>query len=146
MVLSGFILAKGALGKPIRYRQFLANRVLRIFPLMTFVVVVAIYSNMDVTLQGILSPFLLLSNTEPRLLKDVTYLSDTVWTIAVEFQFYLIAPFLIAFIGRGGLRYALLFLLFVLIIRAIALAPHAASPAALFQITYYTIVGRIGQF
>lgn len=146
MVLSGFILAKGALGKPIRYRQFLANRVLRIFPLMTFVVVVAIYSNMDVTLQGILSPFLLLSNTEPRLLKDVTYLSDTVWTIAVEFQFYLIAPFLIAFIGRGGLRYALLFLLFVLIIRAIALAPHAGSPAALFQITYYTIVGRIGQF
>jgi peptidoglycan/LPS O-acetylase OafA/YrhL len=146
MVLSGFILAKGALGSPIRYKQFLTNRLLRIFPLMTFVAAFAVYSNMNVTLHGILSPFLLLANTQPRLMTDITSLSDTFWTISVEFQFYLVAPFLIMFVGRGGLRYVLLFLLFVLIVRAIALYPHIGSSADLFQITYYTIVGRIGQF
>ena len=74
---------------------------------MVFVVVFAIYGNTNVTLSGIVSPFLLLSNTTPRLFTDVTNISGTVWTIAVEFQFYLIAPFVFAFVSRGGIRYLL---------------------------------------
>ena len=146
MVLSGFVLARGALGVSLDYSQFIRNRALRILPLMTFVVVFAVYGNTDVTLSGIIAPFLFLSNTTPRLFSDVTNLSGTVWTIAIEFQFYLIAPFLFAFVAQRGIRYLLALMAFAWIARMIVLAAHWGNALDLYMISYYTIVGRLNQF
>jgi peptidoglycan/LPS O-acetylase OafA/YrhL len=146
MVLSGFVLARGTLGASVDYGEFIRNRALRILPLMVFVVVFSIYANIGVTLSGIVAPFLLLSNTHPRLFTDITDLSGTVWTIAVEFQFYLIAPFVFAFVARRGLRYLLAAMAFVWIAKFIALAPHWGKPLDLYTISHYTIVGRLNQF
>jgi len=145
MVLSGFVLASGVLGRSLDYRQFITNRTLRIFPLMVFVVVFAIYGNTNVTLSGIVSPFLLLSNTTPRLFTDVTNISGTVWTIAVEFQFYLIAPFVFAFVSRGGMRYLLGLMLLTWLCKFLVIVLHA-DPIERYTIGYYTIVGRLNQF
>jgi peptidoglycan/LPS O-acetylase OafA/YrhL len=102
MVLSGFILAKGTFNKPLDYKRFLINRVLRIFPLMVFVNVFAIYASKNYTLEGVLAPFLFLYNT-PFRINDLTQLSATTWAVSVEFQFYLVAPFLFMFVARRGL-------------------------------------------
>lgn len=148
MVLSGFVLARGVLDQPLDYRQFITNRLLRIFPLMVFVLAFAIYGNTDVTLSGIVAPFLLLSNTTPRLFTDVTNISGTVWTIAVEFQFYLIAPFIFAFAARRGLRWLIGIMVLAWLCKAIVLLAHniALEPQARHMISYYTIVGRLNQF
>jgi peptidoglycan/LPS O-acetylase OafA/YrhL len=145
MVLSGFVLARGTFGRPLNYGQFLKNRTLRIFPLMTFVVVFGIYGSSDYSLSGIIAPFLLLTNTSISF-NDQTFLSGSVWTIAVEFQFYLIAPFLFAFVSKQGFRYLLLALTLVFFIKLIVLWSNHDKPASLAAIPYYTIVGRLTQF
>jgi peptidoglycan/LPS O-acetylase OafA/YrhL len=145
-VLSGFVLARGALGKTISYAQFLRNRVLRIFPLMVFVLVFVVYGNTNVTLSGIVAPFLLLSNTSPRLFTDITDLSGTVWTIAVEFQFYLIAPFVFIFVAQRGGRYLASLMFMAWIAKCIVLFAHRGSATDLYTISYYTIVGHLNQF
>ncbi len=146
IVLSGFVLARGTLGASIDYWQFMRNRALRILPLMIFVLVFAIYANTNVTLASIVAPFLLLSNTTPRLFVDATNLAATVWTVAVEFQFYLIAPFIFTFVSRQGMRYLLAAIGFVWIIKCLVLLPHWGKPLHLYEISYLTIVGRLNQF
>jgi peptidoglycan/LPS O-acetylase OafA/YrhL len=146
MVLSGFILAKGTFDKPLNYRRFIINRMLRIFPMMVFVNVFAMYANKSYTLEGAVAPFLFLYNTPIRL-NDLTQLSATTWAVSVEFQFYLIAPFLFLFVGRRGLLgYVLPALALILAVRLIVFYPSWDTPSELVRITHYTIVGRLGQF
>jgi peptidoglycan/LPS O-acetylase OafA/YrhL len=113
---------------------------------MVFVLVFAVYGNTDVTLSGVIAPFLLLSNTTPRLFTDVTELSGTVWTIAVEFQFYLIAPFIFTFVAQRGARYLAGLILMAWIAKCIVLFAHRGSANDLYTISYYTIAGRLNQF
>lgn len=146
MVLSGFVLARGAVGSAVNYRSFIYNRILRIFPMMSLLVLFAIYANKGVDLQGIVSPFLLLFNTQPRFFPDVTNLTGTIWTISVEFQFYIVAPFIFAFVGRNGWQYLLGAILLAFLLRCLALFPHRDDGETMYIITYYTIVGRLTQF
>lgn len=146
MVLSGFVLARGALHREIRYGQFLRNRLLRILPLSALVCVFGLYGSRDYNLASALSPFLLLYNTSIKF-TDLTHLSETMWAVSVEFQFYLIAPFLFAFASQRGLRGFLLpAIALAFVLKLIVLAPHWDSPGELFVISYYTIVGRLSQF
>lgn len=145
MVLSGYILATGTFDRKIIYREFIRNRVLRIFPLMIVVLVFSLYAARGVDLGKILAPFMLLANTG-AVFSDSSGLAGTVWTISVEFQFYLIAPFLFAFTGRNGLKFVLPIILLFFLLRIIVLLPTWDDKAELFRITYFTIVGRINQF
>lgn len=145
MVLSGFVLARGTFDKPIAYGQFLRNRVLRIFPLMTVVVFFAAYGSGGFSLSGFLSPFLLLSNTDLNF-ADKTGLMSTVWTIAIEFQFYLIAPFLFASVSKYRWRYLIGTFALAFILKIMAMVPSADAPGTLIHISYSTIVGRLTQF
>lgn len=144
MVLSGFILATGTLRQDVSYSKFLINRVVRIFPLMILVLVFSLYATKDTDFGHIIAPFLLLANW-PSAFNTTSGLAGTVWTASVEFQFYLIAPFLFLFVkAHGGLRYLLPAILLFWIFKVIILLPLGPSDAA--RVSYYTIVGRLDQF
>ena len=145
MVLSGYILASGTFGKDISYAGFLRNRFLRIFPLMIVALVFALYAAKDLDLGKAIAPFLLLANTQAAF-TDPSGLAATVWTISVEFQFYLIAPFLFLFVDRKGFPFLLLAMLLFWLFRMIVLLPLSSDPAEMYRISYFTIVGRVNQF
>jgi len=145
-VLSGYILASGALGKPIDYWQFMRNRALRIFPLMILVVMFSLYGTKDVDFGQIAASLFLFKNTSAAF-NDPSELAGTVWTIAVEFQLYFIAPFLIAFTARRGiLRFVLPMAVLFFALRMILLSGVMNQPSELFRISYFTGAGRANQF
>lgn len=141
MVLSGFIFTYGTFGAQIRYGDFIYNRVLRIFPLFVLIYVVGIYAfPQSYSFVGLLQGLLLQGN-----LPGSAYIEPFTalfWTIAVEFQFYLLFPFLMSFQQRYGLRYLLLVILVCLIFRGIAVVLGANAR----DLSYTTIVGRLDQF
>lgn len=144
MVLSGYILASGTFDQEINYWGFLRNRILRIFPLMIVVLVFSMYAAKATDLGSVIAPFLLLANM-PFAFQDPSGLAGTVWTISVEFQFYLIAPFLFLFVKRYGVwNFLLPAMLLFWILKVIVLLPLA--PDAQYRGNYFTIIGRIDQF
>ena len=93
IVLSGFIFIYGSADKKIIYLQFLRNRILRIYPLMITMTIIGISVFPEkFTIDGLICTVLPLQNT-PTALRLGSY-SSLFWTIAVEFQFYLLFPFL----------------------------------------------------
>jgi len=106
MVISGFILARISASKDIDTVKFYKNRILRIYPLFVLVVTVGYFSTPDPrpTSVGIdyLMSLLPISN-----LYRLNYgaFGGQLWTIAVELQFYLLFPFVLAFRRKYGLLY-----------------------------------------
>lgn len=143
MVISGFIFTVIAGDREVRYGAFLRNRILRIYPLFTVAVflqlLISTYNNHAnygfLQLIGWLMPFR--SETVPL----SPYFSQ-LWTIWVEFQFYLMFPFLLAFARRLGPRYLLGLLLLLTLLRLLV---FAASGSVRF-LAYETIFGRLDQF
>ena len=127
MVISGFIFTVIAGDRHIHYGGFIKNRVLRIYPLFIFAVFLQ--------LLGWLMPFR--SETVP-----LSPYFVQLWTIWVEFQFYLIFPFLLAFSRRHGSRYLWAWLGLLVLVRALV---FAASGSVRF-VAYETIFGRLDQF
>lgn len=143
MVISGFIFTVIVGSSELRYGGFLRNRILRIYPLFVFAVFLQLlfstYNDQRnygfVQLIGWLVPFR--SETVP-----LSPYFVQLWTIWVEFQFYLIFPFLLAFSRRFGARYLWGLLLLLLLLRALI---FAASGSVRF-LAYETIFGRLDQF
>src|SRR5690554_1280848 len=138
--LSGFLFMLIALQGPIRYRQFMFNRVLRIAPLFLVVFYLAITLGRD-EFQATDILYVLFSNIGAPPTSD-HFVTGAAWTISVEFTFYLIFPFLAAAFISQGWRYLLgvwcLLLLFKLVIHA-----SVADPMHVF---YSTLPGRLDQF
>ncbi|MFP5517522.1 MAG: acyltransferase family protein [Alphaproteobacteria bacterium] len=141
MVLSGFIFTWGADGREVAYFGFLRNRLLRIYPLYAWLLLVGIAMHPDAIDPGkiveMAIPFLNAGN-------KATYgvATSLFWTVAIEFQFYLIFPFLLSILNRQGCRQLMLMVLCALVYRLIADQFGANSRA----VAYWTIVGRIDQF
>jgi peptidoglycan/LPS O-acetylase OafA/YrhL len=139
IVLSGFILSLGAVGNTVRYGPFLVARILRIYPLLIVFAIVATSitpSNMLSFLATVL-PFNL---PDGRIANDFTYMF---WAVAIEFQCYLIFPFLIAFSNQQGSTILLRIILVAIVARALAVFVDAANAR---DISYWTVLGRIDQF
>ena len=143
MVISGFIFTVIAGQSQLSYGGFMRNRVLRIYPLFVFAVFLQLlFSTYNdhrnygfIQLIGWLVPFR--SDTVP-----LSPYFVQLWTIWVEFQFYLIFPFLLAFSRRFGARYLWGLLALLLLVRALI---FAASGSVRF-LAYETIFGRLDQF
>lgn len=138
--LSGFLFMLIALQGPIRYRQFLTNRVLRIVPLFLVIFYLAITLGRD-EFQASDIFYLLFSNIGSPPTSD-HFVTGAAWTISVEFTFYLIFPFMAAAFMAQGWRYMigvwLLLLLFKLLIYT-----SVTNPMHVF---YSTLPGRLDQF
>jgi len=133
MVLSGYIFMTLCRDREINYLSFIRNRVLRIAPL--FIVWTLLYfyiSDIDPAKLIIAIGALLNNRTVP----------GVGWTVVVEFQFYLLFPFLLAFSQKMGIRY-----LVGLVVMALAIRWGIWFTRGTVQdLAYSTIFGRIDQF
>lgn len=134
MTLSGYIFARLLAGRTILYGPFLYNRALRLFPLLLLVFIVV---GVREATSGSLPAYLL------RLLSGFVTPDwpNGGWSIAVELQFYILLPALLALLQRDW-RLLAVFL-------GAAVATRAALWTALGEVqtlAYATIVGRIDQF
>lgn len=143
MVISGFIFTVIAGERELHYGGFVRNRVIRIYPLLVVAallqLLISTYNDHRnygfLQLIGWLIPFR--SETIP-----LSPYFQQLWTVWVEFQFYLIFPFLLLFARRFGARYLWGLLLLALVLRALV---FAAAGSVRF-LAYETIFGRLDQF
>ncbi|MEU0274347.1 acyltransferase [Streptomyces sp. NPDC006307] len=138
MVLSGFIFTVGAHGRPIRYGRFLANRLLRIYPLYLVIAVLGLATHVSLpTFQDLLRVLTFATPSLPY--------GGVFWTLCVEMQFYLVFPLLNRLLTERGPGALLRLLAAVSLLRALvwlsspAPAPHTAA-------LYLGLAGRIDQF
>jgi len=133
MVLSGFIFQTLCRGKEVNYFEFIRNRVLRIAPLFIFWTLLYFYiGDVDPAKLFIAIVGLMNKGTIP----------GVGWTIIVEFQFYLLFPFLLIFTRQYGLRYLVCLLLFAVFFRW----SIWYTVGTVQDLSYSTIFGRIDQF
>lgn len=143
MVISGYIFTVIAGDHKVLYWPFLRNRFIRIYPLFVFAVLLSLYISTyndgrnygAGELLSWLIPFR--SSTVP-----FSQYFVQLWTIWVEFQFYLAFPFLHQFAQRYGSRYLWALIAFFVLLRLI-LFINAGSVRFL---AYETIFGRMDAF
>lgn len=147
LVLSGFIFTYGTLsagsGEHIRYGPFIRNRVLRIMPMYVLVVFVGMYTNPSGYSLGGIAQLFTLQGTPPIATADLGSFGALLWTISVEFAFYLVFPFLVLFLQRGGPWQLVRLIVVMNVLRELA---HAVHPEGVRDLSYWTIVGRMDQF
>jgi peptidoglycan/LPS O-acetylase OafA/YrhL len=141
MTLSGFLFARICRDKEVDILGFYRNRFLRIYPLFVFAVLLGAYTDQKHNgLVNILTSLCFMQNTEGAV--SCPWLTQVLWTIAVEFQFYLLFPFLLISFRKYGYRFFAGLLILALISRfAVYLAMGTVKAFA-----YPTLFGRIDQF
>ena len=139
MVLSGFIFVQGTAGHELRYGAFLRNRLLRIYPMYLLVVVFSLSAG-----QGTfsLSRLALLVLPLDNYAAPVGPLSAVAWTVAVEFQFYLLFPLLLRLAAAEGEAWLARAIVLAVLLRLFAVLAGADAQ----WMSYWTIAGRIDQF
>jgi len=144
MVLSGFIFTVGTLGHDVSWSRFMANRLLRIYPLLLLLAFVGLAAQLSS-----FSPagFLLLIAGLTRLpgATDLGAVSTMFWAVGIEMQFYLIFPLLNRILNRFGVAVFARLLLAVVVVRGLVWIVTANTHDATSML-YYTIAGRIDQF
>lgn len=147
LVLSGFLFVKIIGDRRIVYHKFLLNRCLRIFPLLIVIVIM-----ISTTSRAVWSPddalrFVLLQfNTGDPVSgwKNGVLPLGVIWTVAVEFQFYLMFPLLLTILQKDdGSKNLLLMLLAFCVIR---LTLTMFIGPKLYWNSYHTLLGRMDQF
>lgn len=147
LVLSAFLftLIAHAGSKKIIYHKFVYNRILRIFPLVVFLVFIVIAINRgESTPMDIFRILTLQLNTGHGWTGwgHNFFPIGPIWTVAVEFQFYLLFPFLILFSAKYGIRYILLSIVLMWSTRMII----SEFNHGIYYNLYHTIIGRLDQF
>lgn len=148
LVLSGFLfcLIADAGKKEISYGRFVKNRILRIAPLTTLMVFIVIcIDKTNSTPLDVLRLLTLQLNTGSSYTGwgHNFYPTGPIWTIAVEFQFYLLFPFLAIFLARDGIKTLLgISAVFILIKYSIVILNNKD----IYYSLYHSIIGRLDQF
>jgi peptidoglycan/LPS O-acetylase OafA/YrhL len=140
MVLSGFIFTYGAGGQRVLYGPFLKNRFLRTYPLFLFILVLGLSTRRGVTLEAVLASVFGMANLGAAV--NVPPFSGMFWAVSIEWQFYVLFPFLHAFFVARGWKYLVGVIALVLTSRLIAVGANAGAR----DLGYWTIMGRLDQF
>lgn len=141
LVLSGFIFAVIAWSKELSYGEFIRNRLLRIMPLYATVLAVACLISKS-SLAQLLASLTFTAGLVPGV--DDIRITPHLWTIALEFQFYLLFPFLIQFMQQQGLRYAIGLIGLCIAIRLLLWG--LGDLKDLKTLVYNSLLGRMDQF
>lgn len=149
LVLSGFlfcIICQGGERK-INYLPFIYNRILRIFPLLIFLffIIIAIDRPNSTPMDVLRLVTLQLNTGHPWTgwAHSDAFPTGPIWTIAVEFQFYLIFPIIISFTQEKGMSWLWLIVLLMVVTRALVVGNNTPE---LYYHFYHTIIGRLDQF
>lgn len=140
IVMSGYILSMGAIGKQIDYGRFIIARILRIYPIYLLLLSVAMFTtgaNISVLI-GSLVPLPLAHTVIVS-----SPFSSMFWAVLVEFQCYLLFPFIIRFSDAAGTRYLFGLIVVMIALRAIAVFGMDANAR---DLSYWTVLGRLDQF
>ncbi|EMX9222868.1 acyltransferase family protein [Citrobacter koseri] len=148
LVISGFIFCviTDAGEKVIDYKKFITNRLFRIFPLLLVIFFIVITINREnSTPMDVLRVLTLQLNTGHSYTGwgREFFPSGPIWTIAVEFQFYLIFPFLIKIMHQQGISKIFTMMICMFIIRAFIVFD---SDNGTYNNLYHSITGRLDQF
>jgi peptidoglycan/LPS O-acetylase OafA/YrhL len=138
IVLSGFVLSLGAIGRRIEYRRFVLARVLRIYPVLLVMLTIG-YVIHPVSLVGLLGSLPPL-NTAGSVPGSSTAMF---WAVAVEFQCYLIFPLLLYFSDRIGTGFLFQVIVISISLRALLVFADVTNAR---DISYWTVLGRVDQF
>lgn len=140
MTLSGFLFARICQGKTLDYKGFLQNRLLRIYPLYLSAIFLALYvAPQDQTLLKLLGSVFCLQNVFGV---EQSLITPALWTIAVEFQFYLIFPFLLSFQQQEGNKALWKIIAVAAVVRSLSFL----LTGSINDLAYRSIFGRIDQF
>ena len=148
LVLSGFLFTIISDGgkKNIEYKKFIFNRFIRIFPLLSIAWITSMSLSRGTATFSDAMTVLLFSNLQTSPL--LAHFGQT-WTIAVEFQFYLIFPFLALFLNRYGVKYIIYLSLFWLMWRTMIVTIYGGTLVGDGYLNnhyyYLTMLGRFDQ-
>lgn len=144
-IVSGFIFTLAAAGRTLSYLKYIRNRCLRVMPVFFVVLLFGLALFPDrYSLSGVLSSVTVFADMIPFTREmDLHPVSTAFWTVAVEFQFYLIFPFLIAAMNREGTRPIIFLILFMIALRA---AGFVLGSSIRDLIYWHLIPGRLDQF
>ncbi|MEO5625133.1 MAG: acyltransferase [Dokdonella sp.] len=141
MVLSGFILTYGSLDTAVDYRGFIRNRLLRTYPLFLLLVFAGIASApAEFRWLSFAQTVFGFANLPGALVAPP--FTSMLWTIAVEWQFYVLFPLLLPVLKRDWPR-NLLGLVCVLLLIRVLVVLAGGNPR---ELAYLTILGRLDQF
>lgn len=145
MVLSGFIFTVGCYKHDIDYVAFIKNRFLRTYPLYLFLLFLGASAyQAKLSLSDLFTLLLPLANLHTPIIGKLGDFSAMFWAVAVEWQFYLVFPFILAITNRRGYSYLLLLLLVFMVFRNISYTME--PPINMRNLSYLTIAGRMDQF
>lgn len=140
-VLSGFIFAFGNRDRRLQWVPFIRNRFLRIAPLMIALLMLGAAAFPDrFSLAGFTQHLMLSSNAKGA--SNFGPLTSMFWTISVEFQFYLIFPFLLYFAQKRGAAYLRQMIVLVVALKIVA----GLTGGNIRDMTYWSLAGRLDQF
>lgn len=148
LVLTGFLfcIISDNGNKKIKYSGFVYNRILRIFPMMVLLVFVVITASRQTsTPMDIFRILTLQLNTGHEFTGwgHEFYPSGPIWTIGVEFQFYLLFPFLALFLARYGVKYLIGLVTLIVLIKYNL---FILKGNGIYYNLYHSIIGRLDQF
>ena len=136
---SGFIFYLITYNKKINYINFMKNRILRIYPLFVFKIFIG-FSVFYIDFNFLSFIQLIAGFANLHLNHNIQDFAGAIWSIPVEFIFYLLFPLLLILVTdrKNYLRIIAMFIIF----RTFGFL----LSGRIFFTTYFTFVGRIDQF
>ncbi|MBZ5578995.1 MAG: acyltransferase [Acidobacteriia bacterium] len=141
LVISGFILTYGSLGRNISYRGFYWNRFLRLFPLFFFILITGANAfRSQFQIGGFLTSVLQFGYLSGGL--EFGAWTGVLWSVSVESHLYLLFPAIRHFLSSNRLWPLLQAAVLIWVARLGAMA----LGANILDVTYWTALGRADQF
>lgn len=140
-VLSGFVFTVGSWHKQLNFLGFYRNRFLRTYPLFLFMLLLGVlFHPENLSLLALLKSLLFMANSTTAF--NGGAFSFVFWSIAVEWHFYLLFPFLLLAVQKWNWRVIPVLLVIMLGIRTAAFV----QGADMLRVSYWSILGRLDQF
>ncbi|APY13156.1 hypothetical protein BKD02_01545 [Brucella sp. 09RB8910] len=144
LVMSGYLMARIFMKYPnATYWEFISNRLIRIAPLFLLLVMgsIALKDGSPDIFRAAINILTLQFNVDRSILTIAP-----LWTIATEFQFYLLMPLLAAIIAKQGLRAILLMCVVICFFRFLVVFHSMQYATFSYNAVYFTLLGRFEQF